>query len=160
MQVKDLHRSIVVGRVSAYSKQVARYPLHQVIERVEATPKRLPAKTAASARIHRLDRRLSPDTIAELVAAYRSGTSTPKLRKQYQLSKGGVLKLLADHGVTMRNQPLTEEQTDQAVGLYEQGQSLVTIAEQLDSGATAVRTALKARGVVMRPAGGSKPGRG
>lgn len=46
---------------------------------------------------------------AELVAAYRSGASTNQLCRRYDISKGGVLKHLADHGVNMRYQPITED---------------------------------------------------
>ena len=50
----------------------------------------------------RIDRRLSAETIAELVQAHREGVSTPELRRRYGLSQGSVLKLLHRHGVTMR----------------------------------------------------------
>jgi AraC-like DNA-binding protein len=131
--------------------------LRQVAERVEATPKREPSLIDQPVRPYRIDRRLSPDQITELVTAYQSGTSTPKLCQQYGLSKWSVLKILNDHGVPMR-QPrhLTEAQIDQAVGQYEAGDSLVTIARQLGSSPTTIHRALTARGVPMRPAGGSK----
>jgi len=41
-----------------------------------------------------LDRRLSKETIAELVAAYRAGTSSPELAQQYELSETGLIKVL------------------------------------------------------------------
>ncbi|WP_280314727.1 hypothetical protein [Nocardia wallacei] len=57
----------------------------------------------------------------------------------------------------MRRQPLTEHQIDQAAELYAAGDSLATIGRILGSTATTVRTVLKARGITMRPAGGSNP---
>ncbi|MBF6276367.1 MULTISPECIES: helix-turn-helix domain-containing protein [Nocardia] len=62
------------------------------------------------------------------------------------------MKLLAEHGVTMRRQPLTPDQINQAAKLYADGNSLRTIAVQLDSSFSTVREALIARGVQMRPA--------
>lgn len=47
----------------------------------------------------RLDRRLSDATFAEVVGAYRSDTSTNSLCERYGLSKGGLLKILQEHGV-------------------------------------------------------------
>ena len=57
----------------------------------------------------RLYRRLSPETIAELVAAYEAGESTNSLCRRFGISKGGVLKLLADHNIAMRQQPMTQD---------------------------------------------------
>jgi hypothetical protein len=105
-----------------------------------------------------INRRLSQAIIMELVDAYRRGTPTTTLCEQYHLAKGSVLKLLADHNVTMRHQPLTEQQIEQAIERYQAGDSLATIGTALGSTASTVRAALKARGIVMGPAGGSKPG--
>ncbi|WP_067475173.1 helix-turn-helix domain-containing protein [Nocardia amamiensis] len=77
--------------------------LGTVIAKIEAAPARRPANTGGSTvQPRRLNRRLSPATIAELVGAYRSGTSTNKLCEQYGLSKGSLMKILQEHGVRMR----------------------------------------------------------
>ncbi|UGT61405.1 hypothetical protein [Nocardia asteroides] len=73
-----------------------------MITLVDTTPPRPTAKASSSVQPRRLDRRLSAATIAELVAAYRAGTSTGQLCEIHQLSKGGLLKILAEHGVEMR----------------------------------------------------------
>jgi len=100
-----------------------------------------------------LDRRLSPDAIAELVAAYRSGTSTNRLCQRYQLSKGGVLKILADHGVVMRYQPMTDDEINEAIRLYvDDGLSIRAIAANLGKSKGSVWKALHERGVSMRVA--------
>ena len=52
--------------------------------------------------VQRVDRRLSAETIAELVQAYQDGVGTPTLRKRYGISQGSVLNLLRQHGVIMR----------------------------------------------------------
>lgn len=101
----------------------------------------------------RLDRRLSSETITELVAAYRAGVSTNELCRQYEVSKGGVLKLLADHGVAMRQQPMTHDQIDRAVRFYVDDElSIRTIAARLGKSKGSVWKALHERDVPMRPA--------
>ncbi|WP_280385773.1 helix-turn-helix domain-containing protein [Nocardia wallacei] len=126
--------------------------LGKVIAKIEAAPARRPAKTDNSTvQPRRLDRRLSADTIAELVDAYRTGASTDQLCRQHGLSKGGVLKILAGHGVQMRYQPMTEEEIDWAVRLYAEGQSLNAVARQLSKSKGSVWKALRIRGVAIRP---------
>lgn len=101
----------------------------------------------------RLHRRLSPDAISELVAAYRSGESTNELCRRFAVSKGGVLRLLAEHSVAMRQQPMTEDEVDWAVRLYvTDGLSIRTIGQQLGKSKGSVWKALHERGVQMRPA--------
>lgn len=91
-----------VGLLGRYSKQRQAEQLRRVITLVDTTPPRPTAKASSSVQPRRLDRRLSAATIAELVAAYRAGTSTGQLCEIHQLSKGGLLKILAEHGVEMR----------------------------------------------------------
>ncbi|OXR47129.1 hypothetical protein B7C42_00251 [Nocardia cerradoensis] len=95
---------------------------------------------------------MPPEAVTELVIAYQAGIPTTELCKRYDISKASILKLLAEHGVTMRRQPLTTDQINQAAKLYADGNSLRTIAVQLDSSFSTVREALIARGVQMRPA--------
>ncbi|WP_280378055.1 helix-turn-helix domain-containing protein [Nocardia wallacei] len=116
---------------------------------MESSPRR-PAQAPPKAR--RIDRRLPPETVAELVAAYEAGTGTPELCKRYSISEGSILKLLTDHGIQMRRQGLTDTQIRRAEKLYADGNSLRTIANQLGSSFSTVREALIARGVQMRPA--------
>lgn len=124
-----------------------------MVERIEATPKRRVTSADAKIQTHRLDRRLSPDTIAELVAAYRTGTSTNQLCRRYAISKGGVLRILADHGVTMRYQSMTDEEINQAVALYrDRSLSIRAIADKLGKSNGSVWKVLQERGVKMRPA--------
>ncbi|RBO78464.1 helix-turn-helix domain-containing protein [Nocardia puris] len=121
--------------------------LGKVIAKIEAAPPRRPAKAASSTvRPRRLDRRLSPGTIADMVDAYRSGASTNQLCERHRLSKGGLLKILQEHGVQMRYQPMTEEEIDWAVRLYGEGQSLNAVARKLGKSKGSVWKALRGRG--------------
>lgn len=127
--------------------------LRPLIERIESTPKCSSTSRNAVPVERRLRRRLPPDTITELVAAYRSGESTNELCRTFAISKGGVLKLLADQGVTMRQQRMTSDEIDRAVRLYVvDGLSIRAIGEQLGKSKGSVWKALRERDVPMRPA--------
>ena len=52
---------------------------------------------------HRVADRLNESVINQLVKDYRDGIPTTRLTARYRLAKGTVLKLLRDHGVTIRN---------------------------------------------------------
>jgi transposase-like protein len=127
--------------------------LWRLVERVEAAPKRQVTSTNAKIQTRRLDRRLSPDTIAELVAAYHSGSSTNQLCWRYGISKGGMLKVLADHDVTMRYQPMTDDEITEAVRLYVNDElSIRSTAERLGKSKGSVWKSLRERGIQMRAA--------
>jgi flagellar biosynthesis/type III secretory pathway chaperone len=155
---RGVHDNNLVGLIRKYSNQNILSRLRQVGEQVASTPQRKPSAANRSARPFPIERRLHPDTLVELVDAYRQGTSTLELCKRYNLGKGTVLKILAEHDVPMRQQQhLSAAQVERAVEQYQAGDSLATIAKQLGSTATTVRRMLQARGVVMRAAGGSNP---
>lgn len=114
--------SDLVRATGRYLKQWEPDWLRTVIAKVDAAPTRGPS-TADSIAVkpRRLDRRLSSAIVAE-VEGYREGSSTNQLCERYDLSKGGLLKILREHGVQMRNQPMTEDEIDWAVRLYTGGQ--------------------------------------
>ena len=115
------------------------------------------ASSSPSERAPRLlRRRLSHALVAEIVAKYQSGATTPSLCIEYALSKGGLLKLLRDEGAQLRCQPLTDEQVREATALYGRGQSLAAIAKHFDVSYNGVRQALVRAGVERRPRGGSR----
>jgi hypothetical protein len=103
-----------------------------------------------------VDRRLSSETIAELVQTYRHGVSTTQLRHQYELGQGSVIKILHEHGVVMRNQGLADDDILVAATLYRDGKTLAQLGERFGVSPNAVRRALVAADVVMRARGGSR----
>jgi transposase-like protein len=122
------------------------------LERIESAPKRRSTSQNIVTE-RRLSRRFTPETIAELVAAYQAGESTNSLCRRFGISKGGVLGLLADHGVAMRQQPMTPAEIDRAVQLYVDNRlSIRTIAQHLGKSKGSVWKALHDRDVPMRPA--------
>lgn len=140
-----------VGVLGSYSKYQF-MQLGRVIERVEAAPKRRRSAGSPTAVVHRVDRRLSAETIAELVAAFENGESVPDLARQYEVSKRALRQLLRDQGMQMRKQPLFDNEVELAMNLYADGLSLREIGEQLGRGKTTVCNALVRCGVVLRPA--------
>jgi transposase-like protein len=103
--------------------------------------------------IQRIDRRLSAETIAELVHAYRDGASTTELRRRYGLSQGSVIKILHSHRVEMRGHGMTDDDLPAAAELYRRGATLAQLGERFGVSPNAVRRALTSAGVVMRPRG-------
>jgi hypothetical protein len=76
-----------------YSKPVYQGPqLRQLVELAEQSANMQVKTSTPLPTIRRLDRRLSAETITELVQAYRDGTGTPELRQRYNLSQGSVIK--------------------------------------------------------------------
>lgn len=61
------------------------------------------------------------------------------------------MKILRDHGVQTRFQPMSKSEIDRAVRLYEAGDSIKTIAERLGKAKGSVWNALTNSGVEMRP---------
>lgn len=141
-----------------YSKPVYQGPqLRQMVELAEQAANIHVKRPAPLPQMRRLDRRLSGETITELVQAYRNGTSTTELRRRYALSQGSVIKILHGHGVAMRKQGLADHDAVTAAKLYSSGATLAQLGEQFSVSYSAVRRALIATGVVMRTRAGSKP---
>lgn len=101
-----------------------------------------------------LRRRLTPALVAEIVEKYQSGATTPSLCAEYNISKGGLLKMLRQEGAELRCQPLSTEQVSEAAGLYGRGMSLAAIAEHFGVSYNGVRQAFVRAGIKRRPRGG------
>lgn len=80
--------------MTRYSKNVKLLSLLANLER--KLDQQLPdqPKRAKAPRIHKLERRLGPDVLNQLVADYQAGKSSNQLMSDYQLGKGTVLKVL------------------------------------------------------------------
>jgi hypothetical protein len=131
--------------------------LRQMVDLVEKSAKRPVRSVSLVPQVQRVDRRLTSETIAELVQACRDGASTTDLRQCYELSQGSVIKILHGLGVEMRGQGLTDGEVATAAELYCGGATLAQLGERSGVSPNAVRRALVSVGVVMRARGGSKP---
>jgi hypothetical protein len=98
----------------------------------------------------KLDQRLKPETVAEIVARYEAGEPSTALASTFAINKNSVIKLLREADVPIRKQGLTNDQIAEAVQLYASGQSLAKIGTHLAVDHGAVWRQLRKRGVKMR----------
>ena len=138
--------------------------LHSVLEMLRTVTGRLEtavhgrqAKHEPAVKRHKITQRLSPETIAQILAEYQSGISTPVLAKQYDISTTAVKRLLHINGVLVRRyHRLSEDEVLAAVKLYEAGWSLAKIGRKLDADDETVRRRLQQHKVPMRGAHGRR----
>jgi transposase len=100
--------------------------------------------------VHAIDRRLSPETLQQLVGVYQAGVSANQLAVRYQLSRSSVRRLLRESGVARRYQAMTDEEAHQAVELYQSGLTIAQVAAKLDRPDSTIQTSLARRRIVMR----------
>ena len=102
-----------------------------------------------------VQRRLGPDQLSELVAAYREGVPVDELARSFGVNRTTVLGHVRRQGVPKRDRrrALLGDDLDRAVELYCEGRSADWVAEELRVAASTVRRALKDAGVTLRPAG-------
>lgn len=100
--------------------------------------------------------RLSPEQVAELVAARQAGVQIKDLAQQFEIHKTTVIAHLERAGVPGRRwagKTLSPPQVQDAARLYESGLSLVAIGEQLGASRRQVGRALDEAGVAIRSPG-------
>jgi hypothetical protein len=108
-----------VELVKRYSKpEYQGKRLRRMVELVEKSVKAQVRTPEPLPQTQRVDRRLSAETITELVQVYQGGVSTTELRRRYELSQGSVIKTLHEHDVVMRGQGLASDQVPVAAELY------------------------------------------
>ena len=88
--------------------------------------------------------------MARLVEHYEAGATVYELAVEFGVHRTIISQRLKGAGVEMRFTPLTKEQVEAAVALYETGLSLAYVGQQLGSNATTIHRALRQRGVDMR----------
>jgi hypothetical protein len=133
--------------------------LRQMVELAEKSAKTSVRTREPLPQEQRVDRRLSSETIAELVQTYRDGASTTQLRQQYELGQGSVIKILHKHGVAMRNQGLGDNDIAVAATLYRDGTTLAQLGERF-GGLPRCRTASAGRGECCDAGNGWEQGAG
>lgn len=101
-----------------------------------------------------VQRRLGPDEVTELVAAYREGLPVNELAVLFQIDRTTVLGHVRRQGVPKRDRrALGPDAVRKAVHLYGAGLSAESVAEELQVAATTVRRSLKEAGITLRPKG-------
>jgi hypothetical protein len=104
-------------------------------------------------RVHALNRRLSSEARAALVADDESGVSANQLAKQHQLSHCSIRRLLRESGIARRHLAMSEADVEQAVQLYTSGQTIAAVADQL--GRPAQRCRRRLADVALSPGDGT-----
>lgn len=82
-----------------------------------------------------------------------AGETLLVLAKEYGLSETGLSEMLLTSRVEMRRTPITEEDSDRVVALYERGLSVRKIVVELRYSVGTIRRVLKQRKVKMRVRG-------
>jgi lambda repressor-like predicted transcriptional regulator len=114
---------------------------------------------ARSTHARQVQRRLPPEAITELAAAYRAGATVPELAKRFRIHRTTVLAHLQRMGISRRanQRKLTDEQVAEAAGLYATGSSTAQLGERFDVSAETMRHTLWKAGVILRPRHGWIP---
>ena len=95
----------------------------------------------------RVQRRLSPEAIAQVVERYQTGATAAELGAEHGVSKNGMLKLLREQGVQIRTKSLPTAVVTQAMHLHKRGLSMRQVSEQLGVSRTALRRNFQKMGV-------------
>jgi DNA-directed RNA polymerase specialized sigma24 family protein len=120
-------------------------------------PSLLQRRTADKVKpVRQVQRRLSPEQVAQLIADYQAGASMEELAAQWQLHRTTVAAQLRRAGVELRRQGLPAERMDEAVRLYGEGWSCQRLAERYNCDDETVRQVLKRAGVSIRPPRGQE----
>jgi len=101
----------------------------------------------------RVQRRLPPEEIEELVAAYLAGATALALAGKHSIHRTTVLALLERHQVARRGRVLTPDHIKRAVSSYASGRSCASIGKEFHVNPETVRQALLKAGVAMRTPG-------
>jgi len=104
-----------------------------------------------------VQRRLPPEEIEELVAAYLAGATALALAGKHSIHRTTVLALLERHRVSRRGRVLTPDHIERAISSYTSGRSCASIAKDLKVNPETVRQALLKAGVALRRPGRPRP---
>jgi hypothetical protein len=100
------------------------------------------------------NRKLSPDHIEALVAAYKTGASIKALASTYRIHRTTVVDHLERQRVFRRATPLADTDLEKLVELYAKGWSLARIGQRFGVRPTSVRYRLRQAGINLRPRNG------
>ena len=101
----------------------------------------------------RVETRLSPSESKLVADDYQSGITVPELVKKYGISRASIYHHLAKHDAVPAKTPLTSEQIDRAILLYQADMTLVEVAKEIGSNTRTIALAMEERGVPRRPRG-------
>lgn len=97
-----------------------------------------------------IKRRLTPMAREAIALRHKAGEAIKALSKDFGVSESALRDLLLTAGVEFRKHPITPEDIDLAVELYESGLTVTQIVKRLCYPIGTIRRVLCERGVVMR----------
>jgi uncharacterized protein (DUF433 family) len=145
-------RYFTVEAVRRYSKLPHLWSLSKRLARLMEQSRPSAKLTPVLPHVHKLDQRLSEQTVAALVRDYRAGASLADLQQKYSLSRGSVQRLLRDAEVRRRRKSLTDAEMSVLVERYEAGLTIREIATDHQLPKSTVQDALRRCGVMSRKA--------
>lgn len=119
---------------------------HELGELLALVPDGPPPPSSRQPRL----RRRPEATNDEIAAAYSRGATVNELAKRYHVNRRTVSAIVTRAGFSLCYRLIGPVELAQATALYESGQSLAMVAEQLGVAPNAVRAALIKVGVEMR----------
>jgi len=141
--------------VLAYSKQSYLLErLRRTLRAVQTDQRSANEASPNAVKSFKIIQRLRQSEIEALLAAYRAGTPSPQLARQYGIGESSVITLLDTHGVPKRRRLVTPEVARQAIKLYGQGQTLAEVGERLGYNSVTVLNILKRAGIPRRASHG------
>ena len=99
----------------------------------------------------RVQRRLGPEAVAELVEAYQQGGGIDELARQFEVHRTTVMAHLDRSGVDRRRRGLTPGQVAEASTLYAGGWSLARVGRHFNVNAETVRVVFRKNSMPVRP---------
>lgn len=97
-----------------------------------------------------LKRRLTAETIEAIVARRKAGEKVKVLCKEYGISESGLGDLMVRAEAPIRTTPITQDDIDDAVRLYESGLNVKQVVRQLGYSICTIRRVLHERDVTRR----------
>lgn len=101
-------------------------------------------------KLHRLEARLGPEAVAEVVRLYESGESATAIAKDLDVAPSALIRLLRKQNAVVRRQVVSSDDTQELAREYEAGATMAELEKKHRLSHGAVLRALRRAGVQMR----------
>ncbi len=125
---------------SPLTRAITAYRTRDGAGRIARQPLRIPKRA----------KRLSAIEVARLAERYQAGATVYELANAFGIHRTIISQHLKGAGVEMRLKPVSEQQVEAAITLYNSGLSLTNIGSTLGFNASTICNALKRHGVDIR----------
>ena len=146
--MQDSHKDTLVEVIALLVK-------HENLLALQATLSQRQADQASEApvRVIQQQRRLPPESVAELIRQYNDGSSVLTLAQAFRIHRTTVLQHLARHNVQCRRsvRSMTDAMVHEAAISYQEGGSLSAVASHFGVNAETLRREFKRANIPVRP---------